>query len=55
MQADEDKVEEPTPVEVREVMRDVVLSSGSIYKRMWTRVDLTSKGIEIGTRVTLFE
>ena len=55
MQADEDEDEEPTPVEVREAMRDVVLSSGSIYKRMWTRVDLTSRGIEIGTRVTLFE
>jgi hypothetical protein len=55
MEADEADDEEPTPIEVREAMRDIVLSSGSLYERMSTRVDLTSRGIEIGMRMTLSE
>jgi hypothetical protein len=53
MQEDEPEEGEPTPIEVREAMRDVVLSSGSIYERMFTRVHLTSRGIEVDTRMTL--
>ena len=53
MQADEPEEGDPTPIEVREAMRDVVLSSGSIYERMLTRVYLTSRGIEVATRMTL--
>jgi len=46
---------EPTPLEVREAMRDIMLSSGAVYERMSTRVDLTSRGIELATRMTLTE
>ena len=53
MQADDPEEGDPTPIEVREAMRDVVLSSGSIYERMLTRVYLTSRGIEVATRMTL--
>ena len=53
MQADESEEGEPTPIEVREAMRDIVLSSGSIYERILTRVYLTPRGIEVGTRMTL--
>jgi len=53
MQADESEEGEPMPIEVREAMRDVMLSSGSIYDRVSTHVYLTSRGIEVATRVTL--
>ena len=53
MQPDESEEGEPTPIEVREAMRDIVLSSGSIYERMLTRVHLTSRGIEVDSRITL--
>jgi hypothetical protein len=53
MQADESEEGEPTPIEVREAMRDVMLSSGSVYDRMSTLVNLTSRGIEVTTRMTL--
>ncbi len=53
MQADESDDEEPAPLEVREAMRDVMLSSGSVYDRMATRVYLTKRGIEVATRMTL--
>lgn len=55
MQAEESEEQEPAPVAVREAMRDVMLSSGSIYDRMSTRVYLTSRGIEVATRMTLLD
>ena len=55
MQAEESEEQEPAPVVVREAMRDVMLSSGSIYDRMSTRVYLTSRGIEVATRMTLLD
>ena len=55
MQAEESEEQDPTPVEVREAMRDVMLSSGSIYDRMSSRVYLTSRGIEVTTQMTLLD
>jgi hypothetical protein len=55
MQAEQSEEQEPAPLAVREAMRDVMLSSGSIYNRMSTHVYLTSRGIEVATRMTLLD
>jgi hypothetical protein len=53
MQAEESDEGEPLPVEFREAMRDVVVSSSKVYDRMLMNVHLTKRGIEIDSRVTL--
>ena len=55
MQAEESDEEETMPVEFREAMRDVVVSSSKVYERMLMNVHLTNRGIEIDSRVTLVD
>ena len=53
MAAEEDEAGEELPVEMRAAMRDIMVSSGSLYERMLMNVHLTERGIEFDTRVTL--
>jgi hypothetical protein len=53
MQAEDSEEEEPMPLEFREAMRDVVVSSSKVYERMLMNVHVTDRGIEIDSRVTL--
>jgi hypothetical protein len=53
MQADDSEEGEQMPQEMKEVIRDIMVSSGSIYERMSTNVHLTVRGIEFGTSITL--
>lgn len=53
MQADDSEEGEQMPQEMKEVVRDIMVSSGSVYERMSTNVHLTERGIELGTSITL--
>ena len=53
MRADESETEEPTPLAVREALRDVMLSSGDLYDRLSVLVRFTSQGIDVTSRMTL--
>jgi len=39
---------EPMPAAVQQALRDVMVLSGSIYKRMSFEIELTGRGVEIG-------
>lgn len=47
--------EEPLSEEMRAALRDAVLSSGSLYERMLIDMHLTTRGIEVGSRISLAE
>jgi hypothetical protein len=53
MQADDPEEGEPTPQELKEAIRDIMVASGSVYDRMTTNLHLTERGIELGTSITL--
>lgn len=53
MQAGNDEEGTQMSLAMREALRDVVLSSGSLYERMSFDVHFTQRGIEIGGRMTL--
>ena len=53
MQQEETEESEPMPPEMRNAIRDIMVSSGDIYERMSVNVHLTERGIEIGSRMTL--
>ncbi len=55
MQAEPDEGEEEMPLAVRSAMRDAMTLMGNLYKRMRLDVRLTSRGIEMGSRLTLAE
>ena len=53
MAAEEEEEGEEVPEAVRGAMRDIMVSSGSLYERMLMNVHLTERGIEIDSRMTL--
>ncbi|MDJ0709914.1 MAG: hypothetical protein QNJ14_05975 [Woeseiaceae bacterium] len=53
MAAEEDEEGEDVPEAMRTAMRDIMVSSGSLYERMLMNVYLTERGIEIDSRMTL--
>jgi hypothetical protein len=53
MQQGETEDGEPMPPEMRNAIRDIMVSSGDIYERITVNVHLTERGIEIGSRITL--
>jgi hypothetical protein len=53
MQQEESEESEPMPPEMRNAIRDIMVSSGDIYERMSVNVHLTERGIEVGSRITL--
>ena len=52
---DPDSEEPPMPPEVRNAMQDIMVSSGELYERMSINVQLTKRGIEIDSYMTLSE
>ena len=46
--ADADEDEVPMPEEIRSAMRDIMVLSGSMYKRMSADIRFTERGIELG-------
>lgn len=56
MMAEEQNEEgEEVPLAMRTAMRDIMVSSGSLYERMLMNVHLTERGIEFDTRMTLVD
>ena len=53
MQQEESEESEPMPPEMRNAIRDIMVSSGDIYERMSVNVHLTERGVEVNTRMTL--
>ena len=53
MKQEETEEGEPVPPEMRNAIRDIMVSSGDIYERMSVNVHLTERGIEVGSRMTL--
>jgi hypothetical protein len=53
MQAQAEEDEEPMPEELRTAIRDIMVSSGELYKRMAIDVHFTERGIEISSRMAL--
>ena len=53
MQQEESEESEPMPPEMRNAIRDIMVSSGEIYERMSVNVHLTERGVEVDTRMTL--
>jgi len=48
-----DEGEKEMPKEVRDAMKDAMVLMGKLYKRMYLDVRLTSRGVEMGSRITL--
>ena len=55
MAEEQDEEGEEVPLAMRTAMRDIMVSSGSLYERMLMNVHLTERGIEFDTRVTLVD
>ena len=53
MEEDASDEGESTPLAMRTAMRDAMVSSGEMYTRMAANVHLTSRGIEVNSRMTL--
>ncbi len=53
MEQEQDEEGEEVPLAVRTAMRDIMVSTGSVYERMLMNVHLTERGIELDTRMTL--
>lgn len=53
MQPETDEGAEETPLEVRTALKDAMTLMGDLYKRMNLDINLTDKGIEMGSRLTL--
>ena len=53
MDAKPDEGEEPLSEEMREALRDAMVSSGEIYERMSVNVHFTERGVEVGSRIML--
>jgi hypothetical protein len=53
MADDESDEGEEMPLAMRTAIRDAMVSSGEMYKRMAVNVHLTERGVEIGSRMTL--
>ena len=47
--------DEQVPLAMRVAMRDAMVSSGEMYKRMAVNVHLTERGVEVDTRMTLVD
>ena len=47
--------DEQVPLAMRIAMRDAMVSSGEMYKRMAVNVHLTERGVEVDTRMTLVD
>ena len=55
MAEEQDEEGEEVPLAMRTAMRDIMVSSGSLYERMLMNVYLTERGIEFDTRMTLVD
>jgi len=55
MAEEQDEEGEDVPLAMRTAMRDIMVSSGSLYERMLMNVHLTERGIEFDTRMTLVD
>ncbi|MDJ0794026.1 MAG: hypothetical protein QNI98_07255 [Woeseiaceae bacterium] len=55
MAEEQDEEGEEVPLAMRTAMRDIMVSSGSLYERMLMNVHLTERGIEFDTRVTIVD
>lgn len=53
MKEDESEEGEPMSLAMRTALRDAMVSSGDMYKRMAVNVHLTKRGIELDSRMTL--
>ena len=53
MAQEQDEEGEEVPLAMRTAMRDIMVSTGSVYERMLMNVHLTERGIEFDTRMTL--
>ncbi len=53
MAGDDNDEGEPMPEAMRAAVRDAMISSGEMYKRMAVNVHLTERGVEISSRLTL--
>ena len=53
MAGDDNDEGEPMPEVMRAAVRDAMISSGEMYKRMAVNVHLTERGVEISSRLTL--
>lgn len=55
MEGDDDEEGEPMPEAMRAAVRDAMISSGELYKRMAINVHLTERGVEVSSRLTLVD
>ncbi|MDH3620245.1 MAG: hypothetical protein OER91_05105 [Gammaproteobacteria bacterium] len=53
MEEDDSEEGEKVPLEMRAAIRDAMVSSGDMYKRVAFNVHLTERGVEVNSRLTL--